>query len=339
MKHPSPEALADYVAEPAAADPDLANHLEHCPSCAQDVTELRDLTILLSQHIQTPLPAPRPGVWAAIQRTLDEEDADTDSVAPRRPAQWMRQTSRFLQIAAVGVILGLFVGWLMWGQSNQLEPQPADPTVLASAILHDPATLGDQGRALVLQDGHNIALEITLQAPPRKGYLAIWLVDQTRDQRVQVGVLGAHQTSGHFTIANNLISAGFKIIEVSQVTKPGSSRSIVTKWARGELATKAPSTHPTKAADLPTPSPQDSLRPTPTHPGLGVSEKPDPSPSTTPSVSPSATTNIRPSHSPRSRPSASPQQPKRKQPRAQVKACRALLATPRTSDLTCTGRG
>lgn len=328
MAHPSPDQLADYVADPTITAPGLANHLEQCARCTQDVTELRELHKLLIEHRPESLHTPGPQVWEAIEQALAEEGGSaTGPVSPSRPYHWALRTSKFLQIAAVGVLFGLLTGWLLWGTSDQEQPHTADPTLLASAILADPDTSAEQGHAQLVGDERDVTLDIHLKTPPKKGYLAVWLVDPNRDQRVQVGVLGAPESSGHFTIARSLVSAGFKVIEVSRVTDLGKAETGAKKWARGELTPKAPATRPTKSPRTSKPTPTTSPWPTPARPTRGASETPSP----TPSPTASSTAGARPNHSPRPRPSTSTQ-PKRKQLRAQVKACRVLLRAPRTAD-------
>ena len=99
MEHPDSDRLARVALDGGPADADVTQHVDGCPTCREEVDDLRDLADLARAVRSERLEPPPPHVWQGVVDELGLEGRRT----PRtRPLLW----------AAAAAVVGLGIGSL-----------------------------------------------------------------------------------------------------------------------------------------------------------------------------------------------------------------------------------
>ena len=123
------ELAAAALAAPGSELPaGLANHLEHCPACAAELTAMRATLDLLDRA--RPASAARPDAWARLVPALNAIDAERD----RRRSWWPFAVAP-LRLAAAAATLLLAVAAALLVTRERATAPPAAPVLAAAAPL------------------------------------------------------------------------------------------------------------------------------------------------------------------------------------------------------------
>ncbi|WP_155370663.1 anti-sigma factor [Catellatospora vulcania] len=240
MKHIEQDELILLAFADLSEKPEAVKHLAVCGACRQEVAAMQQLAGIVSQAREMrALPAPPPGVWAAIAAqtgavrrspqsagsgpaapppisgaTAAARPADgrpRGATGPTRPGgrrRWLR-----LAMTAAVVVTAVAVGAVggVWWSRPQA---PAQPAVLAAADL---AAFGDTpasalGRAQVVQ-GHRLRLQVN-GLPAVDGYYEVWLIDPDTLRMFSIGTLGAGADS-EFTLPPDADLSTYRLVDVS----------------------------------------------------------------------------------------------------------------------------
>jgi hypothetical protein len=250
MEHPTEEELCDLVIDPLGNEQARA-HVQSCEQCRTEVEAIRDAAELLSGGAEVELLTPPTGLWTSI---VDE----LDTGSTRKP--WILSVSRLVQVAAVGLLIGMLGGWLVWGQQPPHVPEERQSTVLASTALQDQATKGNRGQAQLIQRDGETVLSVQLRDAARDDVLSVWLSNPTSGERVQVGLVDPARDTSTFSIPAHLVDGGFKDISVSQAGRKPAPRKQVASGAFATSPSPTRSPVPTTSA-APTPRPTTTPRP------------------------------------------------------------------------------
>jgi hypothetical protein len=253
--HTNPEVLALVaLGEREAATSEDLDHIAHCRSCEQEVSELGHLSQVgrtISDHFT--LETPSPAVWDRIRDQLGigsefssalvpppTGDAETDEGAaePEPPASRSlvavpsstdqpvperidRPTPARRRVLSLALAAGLALlagigGTLAWQQFTSTSD-----TVISSAQLQAlPDWSGASGEATLEEDAAgNKVLVITMVTPrPVDGIQQVWLADSTATAMTPIGPLS--QPGQRFPLPKDLDVSRFPLVDIS-VQQPG----------------------------------------------------------------------------------------------------------------------
>jgi hypothetical protein len=231
MTHIDDELLVDLaLGDPA--DDLTAAHLASCAECRDSLDAIsHTVAVTRSTDAELLVPAP-PSVWAAIESTLDADEAaastpgtapdpgPADALAIRRGRARRGRSlpgSGWLAAAAVaGIALGS-AGTALITSATEPGPTPT-PTVamVAEAHLDTLDTKKDLGTAEVVRSASAISLSVTTHdLKADGGYLEVWLINRDGERMVSVGVLPGTGTMT-FPISQALIDRGYVIVDISR---------------------------------------------------------------------------------------------------------------------------
>jgi hypothetical protein len=219
--HPDPERLA-ALAMGVAPDPDLAAHLASCAECAAELDGLRELTGRLAGLEPVHWLEPPATVGAAVLAAARGE-------TPRpRSRRWLLVAAA----AAVGVVVGVLGGRMLWPAAVQ----PAPEVVLATTRLDTLDTGVQEGTATLVRTASGVELRVaTSPFSAGSGYLEVWLLNTDGIRMVSVGVL-SNGTSGVFPVAKGLIDAGYLIVDISRERLDDKPQHSGDSVVRGKLS-------------------------------------------------------------------------------------------------------
>ncbi|HNA99976.1 MAG TPA: hypothetical protein PKM12_04575 [Marmoricola sp.] len=321
MDHPTTDDLCAVVIDPQGDFPHLSEHLESCAQCQQQVAGLQRTLGLLHTTNELELVDPPAELWAGIA---------TATAAPGNHTSWALRASRTIQLVAASVLIGLFGGWLVWGQQPTKEPEPPAQTVLAATTLQDQTTKQERGQAQLLGNEDQVTLRVRLNGSRPEQVLTVWMTNPDTGELVSVGLLDPESSTGSFPIPGSLYRSGFREVTLSRGAKQVTAPRAGDKLFSGRL--KQDHKHRPRPSPKATTSPRPTRKPSPTvHPRPSETAEPTSkaAPSQSPSASPTATHTTRPRRTPSAKPRLDPAV---KLLRRQAKACRALLATQSTGE-------
>ena len=235
--HPDPERLAAVaIGEPVP--PQLEAHLAECPQCAAELAKLRRLTGDLGSLSAVEWVDPPESVWASIEPELLAADASAIAPPTRRATEpatdpprapgWQRWLALGVA-AAVGVVAGAIGGRAWW---------PAPTTQLVVVATTNLDTLDDQrrlGEASLLRTGGGVELSVRTEVlDPGPGFLEVWLLNIDGERMVSLGIL-ADNSTGLFPVEQELLDAGYRIVDISREGLDGLPTHSGDSLARGEL--------------------------------------------------------------------------------------------------------
>ncbi|KYH44953.1 anti-sigma factor [Branchiibius sp. NY16-3462-2] len=220
MAHPDDEALA-AVALGDSVD-GVPEHVATCEQCQVTVAQLR-VTLGLAQQAPEDLEwlAPPPSVWPAIQASTGR------ATSTRR--SWPRRLAVAAAVAAVGILIGLGTGRLVWGDG------PGSTTV--SQVALDTLDTGQQGGSAQLIDSRSgMALRIDTTKPLNAGdgYLQVWLLNTDGKRMVPVGVLRGEGVET-FPMSASLVKSGYLIVDISEEKYDNNPAHSGNSLLRGKL--------------------------------------------------------------------------------------------------------
>lgn len=199
--HPDPERLAALAAG-ETPDAPLSAHLAGCAECARELDALRALAGSLAGLEPVDWAEPPESVRTAVLAAARGE------APPLRPRRWLLVAAA----AAVGVVVGVLGGRMLWPATVQPTPE----VVLATTRLDTLDTGAQEGTATLVETPAGVELRVaTSPVSAGNGYLEVWLINTDGKRMVSVGVL-SNGTSGTFPVARGLIDAGYLIVDISR---------------------------------------------------------------------------------------------------------------------------
>lgn len=247
MGHLSHEQLASLASDPTdeltpieltpiELTPDELDHLGSCAACSTTLGELNDLVHEVRLARPSAASAPRPEVWASIERELDADEPvgrplATPLVRPR-PA---RAPRRHL-VAAVAAATGLVVG--VAGTLGVLALRRADgPTLVASTVL---AALPGQtggGTAELVRDHDMLQLRVhaALDSSPT-AYHEVWLINSDGARMYALGILPSSGDASYWlpTPGDDRLD-GYQTVDISLEPEDGDAAHSQHSLVRGQL--------------------------------------------------------------------------------------------------------
>jgi hypothetical protein len=237
VSHPDPEqlALAALPAEPP--EPDMAAHLDVCPSCRAHVTALRRTADLArtAADAQTDVEAdgPPPRVWQAVVDELGDELSE--ELPPLRPAV-PRRRWRALAVPIAAAVAGIAVGL---GIGAAPAPQAPQPTALLAPLATNPAASGRAGIG-ASEDGRTLVVEVIDPDGAAGGYLEAWLMDANGTQLYSLGTLTAQDPQrtrfrASFALPPDLPLDAYAYVDVSREEFDGNPTHSGRSLLRGRV--------------------------------------------------------------------------------------------------------
>lgn len=191
MNGPELHALTGaYAADALTGDElrEFERHVEACPACAQEVTELRATAARLGGAVAAPAP---PGLRARVLAEVDQ----VRQVSPLRPLARVpaRTVARWMPVAVAAAAAGVIAvgaGFVAWNEHRQ-----ADRMDRMVAILTDPerrtveaaATSGGSGTVVVADDAAVVVTRGLRNLPDDRTY-QLWVIAGPRPR--SAGLLG-----------------------------------------------------------------------------------------------------------------------------------------------------
>lgn len=253
MSHLDPEQLALLaLGEPVASDDERA-HLQECPACAAEITEMAHAAAMARATInEGELFSPPTGVWSRIHEELHLGEAlasDPLSAAPGSPAVGsspvpaqasLRPRSRRRAFSpavwwALAASLVLVVG--IGGAATWVAVSgPQAPSVIAAATLDAfDAHPGAAGQAEVGEDADGArTLTVTLDgAGDTDDYREVWLIRNDGEALISLGILGSSTET--FTIPATVDLDEYDLVDISNETVDGNPAHSGDSIVRGQL--------------------------------------------------------------------------------------------------------
>ena len=122
----------------------------------------------------------------------------------------MRRLAVAAAVAAVGIVIGLGAGRMVWGDNPQ--------STTVSQVALDTLDTGQKGGSAQLIDSRSgMALRIDTTKPLNagSGYLQVWLLNTDGKRMVPVGVLQGEGVET-FPMSASLVKSGYLIVDISQ---------------------------------------------------------------------------------------------------------------------------
>lgn len=250
MTHAPDEVLAALALGDGDIDPVVIEHVEGCPVCSQEVSELAHVHSLMLEEPGLPAPhldAPGSDVW---QRIVAETSTASGSSAgampgsdvsaaaepvelsrpalrvvpgadqpgahqPGRSGRHAGPTSRnrawwLFAAAAACILVGALVGRAVWTGDG-----PSSTVVSSVALTTLDATKQKEGTAQLL-DTRGIAelLVDTTTMPSTPGYVEVWLINTDGKRMVSLGVMSSPQAV--FPVPADAIAQGYTVVDLSR---------------------------------------------------------------------------------------------------------------------------
>lgn len=232
MKHVDDETLALLALGEETDEPEVIDTLRACPHCRAELAGLRGLVTAGRQG--GPLQSPSAVVWERVAAEIEvpaiEPGSDTVGAHRRRSDKPTRSRPYRAWVAAVaGVVIG--VAGTLLGQN--LADRPGGE-VVASADLEPLPGWSESGVASLEQiDGERV-LRVEVTGEPVDGYREVWLLDESAEQLVSVGLLtGTEET---FALPADLDISTFIVVDISREPYDGDPAHSGDSIVRGRLA-------------------------------------------------------------------------------------------------------
>ncbi len=174
--------------------------------------------------------APSDGTWESIASALDFSPGPAAGVSPATTAGISRRT---LFAGLGGLVAGAAVGAAVvsLAQTNTV------PTPVKSAVL-TPLEREDEKLGVAelrpLDVGYSLAVDVPEGVEHAGGYIEVWLINVDLARMVSVGVFAAG-TSAQFYVSDELIDAGYLIVDLSNEEFDDEPRHSGDTIMRGEL--------------------------------------------------------------------------------------------------------
>jgi anti-sigma factor RsiW len=144
-------------------------HLARCPSCQEELAELRETASLLAFVPEGPAPPP-----ALRERILERAREEREKVVPFRPRRVAVMVSTVAAAAAAAVALG--VGIWAAALSSDLDRERELLAVLADPESRPLELSGATGRVVVAPDGEAVLVVSRLGRAPEGKTYEIWVI-------------------------------------------------------------------------------------------------------------------------------------------------------------------
>lgn len=180
---------------------------------------------------------PSAGSWQGIAAALNFGQP-AESTAPA-PAQSRAQSvlSRRTLFAGLG---GLVVGAAVGAGAVSLAQRTETPTVPVRSAILTPLEKEDEKLGVAelrpLDSGYSLAVDVPEGAEHRGGYIEVWLINVDLTRMVSVGVFAAG-SSAQFYVSEDLVDAGYLIVDLSNEEFDEEPRHSGDTIMRGELLT------------------------------------------------------------------------------------------------------
>lgn len=244
MDHLNPEQLAALAAEPTFTLPaDEQEHLSACPVCRAELAELGGLVHEVRAAGSTEVRAPRPDVWAAVERELaSDAPLTTDAGAPvsrLRPRGGRRRFATTAVAAAAGLVVG--VGGTLGVLAARAPAQPSQPTgpaLVASTVLAPLPGETGQGTAELVRADDTLMLRVhaALGSSPAGGYHEVWLLNRDGQRMFALGVLPSSGDASYWLpppLDDRL--DGYETVDISLEPEDGDAAHSQHSLVRGQL--------------------------------------------------------------------------------------------------------
>lgn len=182
--------------------------------------------------------APPPQVWNNVLAEMEIAVASEEATARRKTARFpaSRQTSTLLLSAAAAVLLLVGVSVAFLATRDDAVP-PAEQ--LASASMTDVGLqipTNESAEAVVLCEGENCFVEVTLTAIPSAGFeadLELWVINSDVTDMHSLGIVSE---SGRFELPDGVSYENFPIVDISVEPRDGEPAHSGQSMLRGVLS-------------------------------------------------------------------------------------------------------
>ena len=227
MVHPDGDRLARLALDGGPTDADLTQHVDGCPTCREEVDELRDLADLTRAVRSERLEPPPPQVWQGV---VDELGLDGRRARRTRPLVW----------AAAAAVAGLGIGSLATWALVRPDQDPAVAAEVVGTADLEPlpdggATAAGTARLLESEDGTRL---VEVSAPglgSADGHYEVWLIRPDSTQMVSLGFLTSGEVA-EFPVPASVVEDGYTLVDVSDEPDDGEPTHSGDSVLRGDLA-------------------------------------------------------------------------------------------------------
>lgn len=231
MIHPDQDVLA-AIALGEPTDEEVLAHIANCVECQSDIDGYAEVVTLARGGPSTMVEPPN-SVWDRIEADLDATPEVTSgrSVEPRQAPK----SAKVLRWAVAAGVAGLLLGGIGM-RMIQRDTAPSD-VVVSRTSLTTLDTKAARGEADLVRTGDALALQVTTQPmEPDGGYLEVWLINKDLKRMVSVGVLPGGRTQERFVVPQQLIDAGYVIVDISREQFDDKPQHSGDSLVRGVLA-------------------------------------------------------------------------------------------------------
>ncbi len=240
--HLSPADLAELALGHGTGWVRGRDHLERCPACRGELTQMRRVVDAVRAATSTDLPSAPPGrVWQSITHELGfteragKPEGHRARVVPSVPARSRRRSRRgFAALLAAACLAGGAAGsaatW--W----RLRDTPAVVRADGASRLEALDAPNASGTVRLVQR-HPTVQELRISVdglPPTDGYFEVWLMDSSRTRLIAVGALAA-DGSATLPVPAGVDLAAYPLVDVSDQAYNGSPAHSGRSVVRGPL--------------------------------------------------------------------------------------------------------
>ncbi|QDB80387.1 anti-sigma factor [Georgenia wutianyii] len=266
MRHVDDDTLSLVALGEAEPDAAAAEHLRECAQCREELAALSDM--VTAGRAGSPLQAPPAHVWDRIAEEIAAQGVDDGApddgapdagtpeagapeagperdeplVPPRVPAGRRRDRTRPPGRREPRRSRWSRAGWLAAGLAagvagtllvTQLPERSEEPEALATAQLEPLPGWDETGTARVEDvDGRRV-LHVELPGDPQDGYREVWLLDESVQRLVSVGLLVGDE--GTFDLPPGLDLDDLAVVDVSREPFDGDPAHSGDSIVRGRL--------------------------------------------------------------------------------------------------------
>jgi anti-sigma-K factor RskA len=230
MEHPDSDRLARVALDGGPADADVTQHVDGCPTCREEVDDLRDLADLARAVRSERLEPPPPHVWQGVVDELGLEGRRTSSTRGTRPLLWAAAA------AVVGLGIGSLATWaVVRGDDDPAVAAEVVRTAELAPLPEGGATTAGTARLLETTDGAQLVEVSAPELGSADGHFEVWLIRPDSTQMVSLGVLPSGDVA-EFAVPASLLADGYTLVDVSDEPDDGEPTHSGDSVLRGDLA-------------------------------------------------------------------------------------------------------